>query len=713
MAANAVLDFLRRIRTADQVRKTPDAELLARFVSSHDEASFAALVQRHGPMVWRLCIRLLGKSADAEDAFQAVFLVLARRAPSLSRPELLGNWLYGVAYRTALRVRAGAARRQTLGKDGLAVDRADPAEEASRKELRRMVDHEVSRLPDSYRLPVVLHYLEGHTQAEVAELLGCPCKTIHTRLTRACERLRRRLARSGLTLSGAALAATLSEEASAAVPATLIDGTIKAAMGFVAGGPALAPPAVIALAEGVMQAMLVTKFKIGVACALALVTIAAGAGVWARQSSPAGAPQRPPVAAPKAATPGADATDDAIKKELEKLQGTWILTAVELDDRGAAEQDVTSDARREWTIHGNQYTDGQVGEMYKKQRGQGFLRIDPLQRPKTMDRSATEAFKPGETFYSIYELEGDTLVLCSVGKLIMKPEDRPRAFQVDRKAKTTISYWKRKPPQDAKPPEGVWNVGPNYPISLGRAVAGVNQKADVYFMRKSLREPPLAEELRPRPVTVDEVVAAIRGWDRKKVPVADATYRIFQQIADSKMVPPGALLSIDPQWRHPDGNDKYEYRIWRIDLAVMTGKNTGYSFTVREQRLDRRIALLPSPGCKWLEDPLPANPPTCYITGRFVVAFDVDQESALGISVAWNPKTARALRVVVFDKDGNRYDCAPQRGGATADVAMRRFRLDPKKLPATRAKYFGIEATAEENEPNTNPQRRRVTGSGS
>jgi RNA polymerase sigma factor (sigma-70 family) len=283
MAVNPVLDFLRRFRTSDQVRKTPDAELLARFVASRDEAAFTALVQRHGPMVLRLCVRVLGNSPDAEDAFQATFLVLARRASSVSRPELLGNWLYGVAHRTALKVRANTTRRQTFRREGGPVDGSDPAIEASHRELRRMLDQELSRLPDRYRVPLVLHYLEGRTQEEVAHLLGCPRNTIATRLARACERLRGRLARSGVALSSGSLAEALAEEASAALPTTLLDATVKAAMLFVAGGSAL-PSTVALVAEGVIQAMFITKVKVVFACVVLLSAVATGAGVLERQA---------------------------------------------------------------------------------------------------------------------------------------------------------------------------------------------------------------------------------------------------------------------------------------------------------------------------------------------------------------------------------------------------------------------------------------------
>ena len=282
MAVNPVLRFLRRIRASDAARKTPDAELLARFIASHDEAAFAALVQRHGPMVLRLCVRILGDSPDAEDAFQATFLVLARRASSLSRPALLGNWLYGVAYRTALKVRADAVRRRTSGREELVVDAPNPVDEAARHELRRVMDDELSRLPDRYRVPLVLHYLEGRSQEEVAQLIGCPRKTITTRLARASERLRRRLTRRGVALSSGALAAALCGEAPASVPAMLRDATVKGAMLFVAGGSALVPATVVAFAEGVIQAMFLTKIKIALGCVLLLGAVVTGAGVLAR-----------------------------------------------------------------------------------------------------------------------------------------------------------------------------------------------------------------------------------------------------------------------------------------------------------------------------------------------------------------------------------------------------------------------------------------------
>jgi uncharacterized protein (TIGR03067 family) len=140
-----------------------------------------------------------------------------------------------------------------------------------------------------------------------------------------------------------------------------------------------------------------------------------------------------------------DEKEDEAKKELKKLEGTWVLTAVEWDGEKPAPQDVTSDARCEWTIRGNKSTSGQVGPSYTK--SEGFLRIDPTKKPKTIDSSSTEKFKPGETSYEIYELDGDTLKVTSVQKERekVKPEDRPKDFKTAPKSGVSVTYWKRKP----------------------------------------------------------------------------------------------------------------------------------------------------------------------------------------------------------------------------------------------------------------------------
>src|SRR5688572_12865561 len=193
----AVLPHLYRSLARDS-RGQSDAQLLQSFLARRDEAAFAALVRRHGPMVFAVCRRVLGDRHAAEDACQAAFLVLARKAASLGRPELLANWLYGVAYRTALSARADERRRHAREAEAGRPLAVEPPDEALRAEVRAMLDEEVHRLPAKYRAAVVLCYLQGYTHAEAASALGCPRGTVATRLARACQRLRRRLDRRGL-----------------------------------------------------------------------------------------------------------------------------------------------------------------------------------------------------------------------------------------------------------------------------------------------------------------------------------------------------------------------------------------------------------------------------------------------------------------------------------------------------------------------------------
>jgi RNA polymerase sigma factor (sigma-70 family) len=175
-----------------------DAQLLRRFAQHRDEAAFAALVERHGPLVLAACRRVLGTVQDAEDAFQATFLVLARKAATIRDPNLLGNWLYGVASRIARKARASLNRRRRHEKRArlLSLSQAPPAVESN--DLRPLLDQELSRLPERHRAAVGLCYLEGKSNAEAARLLRCPTGTVKGRLARARELLRRRLVRRGL-----------------------------------------------------------------------------------------------------------------------------------------------------------------------------------------------------------------------------------------------------------------------------------------------------------------------------------------------------------------------------------------------------------------------------------------------------------------------------------------------------------------------------------
>jgi RNA polymerase sigma factor (sigma-70 family) len=254
-----------------------DGQLLGRFLDRRDEAAFAALVSRHGPMVWGVCRRLLCNHQDAEDAFQATFLVLVRKAASIVPREMVANWLYGVAYQTALKARATTGRRRARERQVVQMPEPEAAEPDLWSDLQPLLDQELSRLPEKYRVPVVLCDLEGKTHKEAARQLGCPAGTLSARLARARALLAKRLARRGVAVSVGVLAAVLSQQAApAAVPLAAVSATIKTATLFAAGKAAAAgvtSARAVALMEGVLKAMLLTKLR-GVIVLLAAILLA-------------------------------------------------------------------------------------------------------------------------------------------------------------------------------------------------------------------------------------------------------------------------------------------------------------------------------------------------------------------------------------------------------------------------------------------------------
>jgi RNA polymerase sigma factor (sigma-70 family) len=261
-----------------------DGQLLQRFAAGHDEAAFAALVERHGPMVLAVCRRALNDWHDAADAFQATFLVLVRKAGTLSRPELLGNWLYRVAYRTAVKAKARAALRRAHERQAACMPTAGPTAERGGREPHEDLDEALNRLPEKHRAPLVLCYLEGKTNAEAARLLGWPAGSMSWRLARAREALRERLAPGGA-------GAVLWPQLPAAVPTELARSTVQAAWLYASGGGL--PVGVAGLAEEVLRGMRLTGSRPRWALALLLAALltSLGAGAWAatgRVSGPAG-----------------------------------------------------------------------------------------------------------------------------------------------------------------------------------------------------------------------------------------------------------------------------------------------------------------------------------------------------------------------------------------------------------------------------------------
>jgi RNA polymerase sigma factor (sigma-70 family) len=288
-----------------------DRQLLERFVAGRDpraaEDAFAALVARHGPMVLGVCRQLLNDRQHAEDAFQAVFLVLARRAAAMRDPDLLGPWLYGVALRTARDARKRLARtrrcEQARARQRPEAGPARPAEQSAIEgEQAEALHAEIDRLPGPYRLAVVLCYFEGLSLSEAAARLRCPAGTVHSRLDRAREKLRHGLLRRGFALSTAAIAATLAtRSAEASVPPLLCDATTRAAIAFAAhhtiGGSALAPGA--ALAREVLRTMLVHKLKAAAPAVVLLAAAAVALSIHAfarpREGEPPGKPRVKPA----------------------------------------------------------------------------------------------------------------------------------------------------------------------------------------------------------------------------------------------------------------------------------------------------------------------------------------------------------------------------------------------------------------------------------
>jgi RNA polymerase sigma factor (sigma-70 family) len=261
-----------------------DGLLLERFAHQADQDAFTALVQRHSRLVYGVCRRILGDVHEAEDAFQATFLILARKAATLDRSRPLSGWLYTVASNTALRARAEQARRPRQQPQDL--DMPEPIRDKSGPELNPTLDAELNRLPDKYRLPLVLCYLEGKTNDEAAHELRWPSGTVKGRLARARDLLRQRLARRGLVLSAVGLTAALADASAAvAAPPSLIQSTTQAAAAFAAGHVATLTGSAkaVALATEGLRAMTWMKLKLIGTAAVVATIVAGGAGFFTHQ----------------------------------------------------------------------------------------------------------------------------------------------------------------------------------------------------------------------------------------------------------------------------------------------------------------------------------------------------------------------------------------------------------------------------------------------
>jgi len=307
---------LNRIFRGETVSGLSEWQLLERYLEGRDEVAFEALVARHGPMVLGVCRRMLADHTDVDDAFQATFLVLVRRARQLGPRDAIGPWLHGVAARVAMRSRSESARRRRLqpisGDIPAIVDNPAPAD----REIGEVLDQELDRLPTKYRFPVVLCYLEGQTHEEAARQLKWPIGTVKGRLARARDPLRSRLVRRGLTPSVAALTLALSRDSSAAVCHELLDRTVRSSMKIALGQATahVVSASITSLVEGVLTSMLLNTFKWAGMAVLVSGIAVTGVGVMARQNTAAN--HQETLTAPKTLAANAEpGTSDRILAE--------------------------------------------------------------------------------------------------------------------------------------------------------------------------------------------------------------------------------------------------------------------------------------------------------------------------------------------------------------------------------------------------------------
>jgi RNA polymerase sigma factor (sigma-70 family) len=436
-----------------------DGQLLDQFLASRNgvnEVAFAALMERHGPMVFQVCSKVLGNSHDAQDAFQATFLVLIRKAESIRKYESVGSWLYGVARLVAMRASTQAARRRRH--ERLAAERAtaESCDEHDQLESWATLYEQIDRMPEKYREPVVLCYLEGLTTEAAAERLGCPKGTILSRLARAKERLRAGLGRGNFSLEAILLAERLpSPTAKTSTSAYLFEGTIRTSLRSAEGLPAataLSSAKAVALANGVILAMMTAKLRIYGSALLTGAFLVIGAHTLGRQ--------------------------------LDSAEGK--------PEPGAAQS--------------------------------GTEKRQPIG-----DRPATSGKIPyyGRTFAG---------------------------------------------------------AGFNEETTLDDGVKRFNERTKTLGV--GLNEPPL---------TRDEVVAAIRGWDSKNNPVDSDTLKSFQRVAETEILPAGSSLHWIARWT---GYNGYAFKVWWVDLYLpivardpkRDGQNPMiYGYRIRDRKISSRL----------------------------------------------------------------------------------------------------------------------------
>jgi len=368
--------------------------------AGRDEAAFAALVARHGPLALDVCRAVAGNHADAADAFQATFLLLARRADAVRRPASLAAWLYGVAYRVALKARTRAARRRQREARLPAPEPAAAPDDPSWAEVRAAVHEGLAALGERYRAVLVLCYLDGLTRERAAAALGLTPAAVKKRLERGRAMLRAALSRRGL-----GPAAVL-----AAVALPVVPPSLAASAARVATRPAAVPPHVRTLTRGA------TPMTAGMlAATLCLLPALVAGAVLAAAPAPGGPPPAP------AAAPADDRKDAAAGRDAEPLDGTWSVRHVETGGKPLFDRDALADARV--TFDGNRAT---VRGLRVPFVSDFTFKLDPARTPGAIDVTFLAGQKEGKTFDGVYIVRGDEARICL--RLEHPERGRPRGF---------------------------------------------------------------------------------------------------------------------------------------------------------------------------------------------------------------------------------------------------------------------------------------------
>jgi RNA polymerase sigma factor (sigma-70 family) len=450
-----VLKGIRRAAQGSGMGGLTDGQLLARYVAAQDEVAFEVLLQRHGQMVYGVCRRVLRHAHEADDAFQATFLVLVRKAASIRRPELLGNWLWGVARRTALEARTVRARRERAERS-LAESSVGPTSGGHESaDWLDYLDQEVERLPAKYRVPVIMCDLEGAPRRDAARQLGIPEGTLSSRLATARKLLARRLARYRAVATDAGLSAGLAPLAAHTVSPGLVKSTRELAA-LVAAGKIVTAPSVV-LMTGVLKAMMFQKLKFAGGAALSLALVIGGAGALLSPTS----------AAPKNAVMGGSPVETTTfvasprPDDRELILGTWEVVKLLRDGKAPEKEEV----------HKLVFTKDRVypkkGDKWDKDPH--TYKLDPTANPKQID--TIELTQPmNKVWKGVYELTKDELKICSSGV----GKERPARLTEDAPGTDFMILRRSKTPEDPPPGAG---KDPAHPDKSASASADV--RADV------------------------------------------------------------------------------------------------------------------------------------------------------------------------------------------------------------------------------------------